>query len=75
MASWNSKTQTTTRYPTKPSMDYPDWDIEDCGCCNGIMWGGEYPRECDNCNGSGRIYRHRESGVAAEYPGGRFVGA
>lgn len=53
--------------------EYPGWDMLDCGCCAGIQWGGEYPEECNRCNGNGVIYKHRKSGVLAEYPGGRFI--
>jgi hypothetical protein len=46
----------------------------DCGCCAGIEWGGEYPRECNLCGGNGRLYRF-ESGKLALWPGGQFVGS
>jgi len=52
---------------------YPGWLIIDCGCCNGIEWGGEEPRECKRCDGSGAIYKQVKSGVLALYPGGPFV--
>jgi hypothetical protein len=38
-----------------------------------LEWGGEYPRECRNCNGTGRICVHLKSGVHALYPGGPFM--
>ena len=60
-------------YPTRKCKEYPKWDEIDCGCCNGIEWGGEEPRECRRCNGSGKIFQHRKSKVFAEYPGGRFT--
>ena len=58
--------------PTVPCKEYPGWDEIDCGCCGGIEWGGEEPRECSRCNAVGVIYQHRESKVRADYPGGRF---
>jgi len=61
------------RWPTVPCEKYPAWDEIDCGCCHGIKWGGEYPIECDSCDGTGIIYKHRKSGVTAVYPGGRFT--
>ena len=60
------------RWPTKPSR-VPGWEEIDCGCCSGLEWGGEYPRECLRCNG-GVIFRHKKSGALALYPGGPFVG-
>lgn len=72
MSHWDSETGKIVRWETKPDVMYLDWDVIDCGCCAGIMWGGEVPRECNRCNGTGVIYKHRESGVTAEYPGGRF---
>jgi hypothetical protein len=50
------------------------WRITDCGCCAGIMWGGEYPRECRDCNGSGLVWI-LPTGQTADYPGGRFSGS
>lgn len=44
-----------------------------CGCCNGLEWGGEYPRECRNCGGSGRVYRYASGRLALWY-GGPFCG-
>ena len=61
------------KWETRPCKEYPDWDVIDCGCCHGIKWGGENPIECDRCGGGGVIYKHRRSGVTAEYPGGRFT--
>jgi hypothetical protein len=71
MAYWDGKK--IAYWKTKPCKYYPAWDEIDCGCCAGIEWGGEEPRECKRCGGSGGIYRHRRSGVTAGYPGGRFV--
>jgi len=57
----------------KEHPDYPGWLIIDCGCCAGIEWGGEEPRECKRCDGTGAIYKHVRSGVVALYPGGPFT--
>jgi len=73
MSWWNSAKQQIIRFPSKPVPDYPGWEIEDCGCCLGIQWGGQCPIECNRCNGTGVVYRHQKSGVVAEYPGGKFV--
>lgn len=74
MASWNATEGTITAYPDKPYPDYPGWLIVDCGCCNGLEWGGEEPRECRDCNGRGWVAVHKASRVAALYPGGPFCG-
>lgn len=71
MAYWDGDKVIHT--PTRQSKEYPGWDVIDCGCCAGIVWGGESPEECKLCNGFGEYYKHRKSGVCAEYPGGRFV--
>jgi hypothetical protein len=72
MSYWDSEQGKIIRWPTEKCEEYPDWDIIDCGCCAGIKWGGETPEECNRCKGSGIIYKHRKSGVIAEYPGGKF---
>ncbi len=51
---------------------YPNWERLLCDCCAGLEWGGQVPRECRRCNGSGYVFRHKPSGVTAEYPGGLF---
>ncbi|KKN75845.1 hypothetical protein LCGC14_0377210 [marine sediment metagenome] len=71
MAHWNGKEM--VHFATKPCKTHPKWDVIDCGCCAGIEWGGEEPRECRTCNSTGVIYQHRKSGVTAEYPGGPFT--
>jgi hypothetical protein len=71
MAHWNGSK--IVYFKPFPHEDYPDWDVIDCGCCAGIEWGGEEPNECKRCSASGAIYKHRKSGVTAEYPGGRFT--
>jgi len=74
MAYWDSANNKIIHCPPRKVRGYPDWEELDCGCCNGIQWGGEYPRECGDCGGSGAIFRHIKSGVLAQYPGGRFLG-
>ena len=48
------------------------WKHESCGCCGGIQWGGEEPRECRDCCGSGSIWISPK-GHTALYPGGPFT--
>lgn len=72
MAHWDG--EKIVCFPKESDTKHPGWEILDCGCCNGIQWGGEIPHECRSCNGSGQLYRHIESGALAEYPGGRFLG-
>lgn len=74
MSRWDSDMGVIVRWPTEPCKDYPGWVMEDCGCCVGIQWGGEYPRECRRCGGDGLIFRHIASGVLAQYPGGPLAG-
>ena len=72
MAYWDGKK--IVRFKPRLNEYYPGWLEIDCGCCNGLCWGGEYPQECPDCNGEGRYFRHTKSGVLAEYPGGPFLG-
>lgn len=51
------------------------WKDMDCGCCAGIEWGGEEPRECRDCNGSATLWVHLKTGTVAAYPGGPFIGS
>ena len=74
MAYWDSKICKIVYFPPKPSEDRPGWEEIDCGCCNGIEWGGESPTECSDCKGGGVYFRHIKSGVLAVYPGGPFLG-
>ena len=74
MAHWDSKQQKIIYWEPVPCKDYPGWEIQDCGCCNGIEWGGDEPIECSRCGGNGVIYHHVKSGADAMYPGGPFVG-
>jgi len=73
MAYLDSKTGQIIHVQPKPCINYPEWVEVDCGCCNGIRWGGEYPRECETCYGNGVYFRHR-SGALALHPGGTFIG-
>ncbi len=70
MASWDGKK--IVRWPAECDSNYPDWEIVDHGCCAGLEWGGDYPRECD-CN-MGTLYHHKPSGIYALYPGGPLRG-
>ena len=74
MSYWNWKQNKIIRFPPAPYPGYPGWIRLDCGCSGGLEWGGEYPRECRNCWGSGMIAKHEKSGVLAYYPGGPFLG-
>ena len=59
-----------TSYP-----DHPNWVYYNCGCCAGIEWGGDSPRDCKRCGGSGTLSLHLPSGRIADYPGGPFRGS
>jgi hypothetical protein len=74
MSYWNSKAQEIVRIPDRPWPDYPGWLRIDCGCCAGLEWGGESPRECRDCGGGGFLAKHVKSGVLADYPGGPLRG-
>ena len=74
MAYWDDKKQKIVCRKPKPSQNYPGWDEIDCGCCNGVKWGGLEPRECKRCNGSGILFHHLKSGVLALYPSGPLRG-
>ena len=74
MSYWDCAQSLIVRFKPEEIADYPGWQLIDCGCCNGIEWGGDFPRECRRCGGSGVIYRHKRSGVLADYPGGPFRG-
>ncbi len=50
------------------------WEAIECSCCNGFLWGRDYPCECTKCEGSGRLWKHKKSGAIALYPGGPFRG-
>ena len=74
MAYWDSKKGKIVGWPTEQVEEYPGWEIIDCGCCNGLEWGGEYPRTCNHCGGDGSLWHHKSSGVLADYPGGPLRG-
>ena len=59
---------------TEKNKVYLSWLKIDCTCCAGIEWGGDYPRECRTCGGSGQIFLHVKSGSFAQWPGGPFCG-
>lgn len=74
MSHWDSEAATIVRHPMKEWPDYPGWWNIDCGCCNGLEWGGEYPQECRDCGGNGYLAWHEKSHVLAWYPGGPLRG-
>lgn len=59
-------------YPPQTSDN--KWYKVDCGCCGGLQWGGDEPRECYTCKGWGFYYWHKPSKTFAQYPGGPFSG-
>ena len=58
---------------SETTMERLGWTLIDCGCCNGIEWGGEEPRTCRDCGGNGVLWRSPR-GRLALYPGGPFRG-
>ena len=74
MSHWDAQQGKIIRWSTQVYGLNPEWEEMDCGCCAGLEWGGEYPKECKRCN-NGVIYHHKKSGVLALYPGGPFVGS
>lgn len=72
MSYWDGKK--TVRWDPEPYPEADGWWRVDCGCCNGLEWGGEYPQECSRCHGNGYVAVHKASGAAAAYPGGPFRG-
>ena len=62
-------------------MKTANWVEITCLNCNGHGQVSDYgigidfygPKECDTCDGSGRLSKHK-SGAIAKYPGGKFVG-
>ena len=71
MAHWDSQRGVIVHWDTIPS-DNLNWELIDCGCAAGVEWGGDYPLECRRCGGTGRIAKHKSTGVTAFYPGGPF---
>ena len=72
MSSWNGKD--IERWEPMTFPDRPGWVAVDCGCCNGIVWGGCEPEPCGECWETGWLYIHASSGVMAEWPGGPLRG-
>ena len=72
MSHWNG--ENIVRIPPEPYPSFPGWLRVDCGCCAGIEWGGEAPRECRDCGGNGLVALHEKSGRLALWPGGPFCG-
>lgn len=72
MSHWDGKQ--VIRFEPEPWPEYPGWQQIDCGCANGLEWGGEEPRECRTCKGWGFVALHDRSGALALYPGGPFCG-
>lgn len=50
------------------------WIQIECGCCGGLEWGGESPRECKECRGTGILHVSENDRIAL-YPGGPFLGS
>ena len=74
MAWYNRDTGVMEYEPDRRIEGCSGWWRRDCGCCGGLVWGGNEPIDCGECGGSGFIYFHRPSMVTAEYPGGKFTG-
>lgn len=72
---WDGTKMTYPLAPPEPYPDHPGWVRVCCGCCAGTEWGGEAPRECRDCGGSGSFAVHLASGRGALWPGGPFNGA
>lgn len=72
MAHWDYRHNMIWHYPAKDLGN--GWLRVDCGCSGGLQWGGEEPRECDRCGGTGSIYWHKKSKTFAQYPSGPFQG-
>lgn len=74
MSHYDAAQNAIVRWPPQRDEQHPGWIREDCGCCGGLMWGGEEPRECRDCGGAGVIWRHEQSGTLAAWPGGPLLG-
>lgn len=72
MAFWNGE---EIRYFKPYPAEKEGWVWIDCGCCNGLRWGGEIPIECNDCDGTGMLCLHINSGSIGLYPGGPFKGS
>ena len=75
MSGWDSANGVEVAWPPKRVDGFPGWAAMDCGCCGGIQWGGDEPRECSDCWAGGWLYVHLASGTVAHYPGGPLLGA
>lgn len=58
---------------------HPGWFRMKCFGCRGygVVNKGYLevvPGDCDDCGGNGTLWKHKESGAIACYPGGPFVG-
>jgi len=70
MAYWNG--EKIVYWEDKKSFKV-GWIEVDCGCCVGIEWSAGYiAKECRRCAGLGMVFKHKKSGVFAQYPGGPF---
>ena len=58
----------------EPYPEYAGWVRVDCGCCDGLEWGGYVPRTCRDCGGGGFLAKHVATGTIALYPGGPLRG-
>lgn len=74
MSHWDSEQQKVIRWHSARFPEYLNWLRIDCGCSNGLEWGGEYPRECDRCKDGGWLWLHEPSRRLALWPGGPFAG-
>lgn len=74
MSYWDSKNQKMIDRDAFPVKYHPGWAWVDCYCCGGLQWGGDEPRECRSCNGTGWRCVHIDSGIVAIYPGGSLLG-
>ena len=72
MSYWDYKTGKVVGFKPEAYPGYPGWLRCDCGCSNGIQWGGESPIECNHCNGSGSYAKHIKTGLRKDWPGGKF---
>lgn len=72
MSYWDGKQ--IIYFSTEPWPNYPGWLKIDCGCSNGLKWGGESPCECHRCYGQGQIGVHKKTKTIALYPGGPLRG-
>jgi hypothetical protein len=73
MATWDRTTGRFVYWEPEDAAENPGWKRIDCGCCNGLEWGGEEPLECDRCVGNGILFWHVQSGVVAKWVGGPIV--